>query len=229
MRRIVLVTLVLVVTAGHAMGATDGWKTFRSEQFGWEISYPPDMVLTAHFGGQSGDLRDAASGATLAELEVWPSDLCPRERPGATAEGIGMERVSLVTQADGDDGSSFCGPPMTVRRFASDHDVPLYEVRLTCSSERIVGRRTVRRQEGRKGPTFFSDVSQRWRQRVLMVDPIGVDPRLAVRGRPPDIGSIRSVLATLTTFALPEPDVRCIDDPRPGGVTGTLVIPPSRR
>ncbi|MGH7895774.1 MAG: hypothetical protein ACREQL_13965 [Candidatus Binatia bacterium] len=227
--RTLVVTLVLVVTAAHAGSAPEGWTTYRSEQFGWELSYPPEIELKAYFGGQSAELRDWTTGAALAELELWPSDLCPRERPGTTAEAIGMERVAMVTQADGDDGSSSCGTPMTVRRFASDRNVPLYEVRLTCSSERIVGRRTLHRREGRKGPTFFANVSQSWRKRVLTVDPVGIDPRMAVAARPPDVAAIRDVLATLATFAVPDPNALCIEDLRPGAIAGTLAVPPSRK
>jgi hypothetical protein len=62
--------------------------------------------------------------------------------------------------------------------------------------------RTVRRREGQKGPTFFADVSQVWRKRVLTVDPVGVDPRMAPATRPPDLTAIRHVLATLATFAV---------------------------
>jgi hypothetical protein len=48
------------------------------------------MELKVYFGGQSAELRDATSGAALAELELWPPDLCPRDRLGTTAEAIGM-------------------------------------------------------------------------------------------------------------------------------------------
>jgi hypothetical protein len=229
MTRTLVVTFVLVATAAFAGGAPEGWNTYRSEEFGWELSYPPDMGLKVYFGGRSAELRDVPNGAALAEIELWPADLCPRERPGTTAEAIGMERVATVTQADGDDGSSSCGTPMTARRFASDRNVPLYEVRLTCSSERIVGRRTVRRREGRKGPTFFADVSQSWRKRILTVDPIGVDPRMAAAARPSDVATIRGILATLATFAVPDPNALCIEDLRPGAVAGTLAVPRSRR
>jgi hypothetical protein len=228
MIRVLVLSLALVATAVQAGSARAGWKTYRSEQFGWELSYPTDVELKAYFGGQSAELRDATSGAALAELEVWPPDLCPRERPGTTAEAIGRERVATVTQADGDDGSSSCGTPMTVRRFSSDRDVPLYEVRLTCGSERIVAHRTVRRREGRKGPTFFADVSQPWRKRVLTVDPSGVDPRMGVT-RPQDVAAIRGVLATLATFPVPDPNTVCIEDLRTGVVADTPAVPPSRK
>jgi hypothetical protein len=227
--RILAVTLALLATAVHAGGVPGGWKTYRSEQFGWELAYPPAMELKAYLGGASADLRDAITGSVLAELELWPSDLCPRERPGTTAEAIGTERVAAVTQADGDDGSSSCGSPITVRRSASDRGVPLYEVGLTCRSERIVGRRTVHRREGLKDPTFFADVSQAWRKRVLLVDPVGVDPRMTVGAHPPELASIRSVLATLATFPVPDPKVVCIEDLSPGAIAGTVTAPPSRK
>ena len=226
--RTLAITLTLLATAVQAGGVPGGWKTYRSEQFGWELAYPPAMELKTYFGGASADLRDAISGSVLAELELWPSDLCPRERPGTTAEAIGTERVAAVTQADGDDGSSSCGSPMTVRRSVSNRGVPLYEVGLTCRSERIVGRRTVHRREGRKEPTFFADVSQAWRKRVLLVDPVGVDPRLAREPRPPNVATIRSVLETLATFPLADPKVVCIEDVSSGAIAGTLTAPARR-
>ena len=221
--------LALLATAVHAGGVPAGWKTYRSEQFGWELAYPPAMELKTYLGGASADLRDAITGSVLAELELWPSDLCPRERPGTTAEAIGTERVAAVTQADGDDGSSSCGSPITVRRWVSDRGVPLYEVGLTCRSERIVGRRTIHRREGRKDPTFFADVSQAWRKRVLLVDPVGVDPRMTAGAHPPDVVPIRSVLETLSTFTVPDPKVVCIEDLAPGATAGTLRASPSRK
>jgi hypothetical protein len=148
---------------------------------------------------------------------------------GTTAEAIGMERVATVTQADGDDGSSSCGTPTTVRRFTSDRQVPLYEVMLPCRSERIADGRMIHRREGHKGPTFFADVSQSWRKRVLTADPVGVDPRMAAPTRPPDVAGIRDVLATLATFAVPDPKAVCIEDLRPGAITGTLAVPPVRK
>jgi hypothetical protein len=135
-----------------------------------------------------------------------------------TAEAIGIERVSAVTQADGDDGSSSCGAPIARRRFASDGGVPLWEVTLTCAGEHRVHRRFVRLHEGRKGPTFFADISQPWRKRVLTIDPTGVDPRMSPTATHPDVATIRAVLATLRTFAVPDPHVVCIDDVGP--VTG---------
>jgi hypothetical protein len=224
-----LTTVVLLAMVIPTGGVPRGRKTYRSEQFGWEISYPPEMELKAYLGGASAEPRHAMTGAAVAEIELWPSHLCPRERPGTTAEAIGTERVATVTQADGDDGSSSCGSPMTVRRLVSQRDVPLYEVGLTCRSERLVGHRTVRRHEGRKYPTFFADVSQSWRKRVLTVDPVGVDPRMAAATHPPDVAAIRNVLATVATFAVPDPNVVCIEDLRPGAISGTLVGPPSRK
>jgi hypothetical protein len=226
--RIQLVTVALLATAAHAGSVPAGWKTYRSEQFGWELSYPPSMELKAYLGGVSADLRDATTGAALAVLEVWPPDLCPRDRPGTTAEALGTERLATLTQADGADGSSSCGPPRTVRRSASDRDVPLYEVGLTCTSERIVGRRTVRHREGHKGPTFFADISQPWRRRVLTIDPVGVDPRLTVPPPIPDVAAIRSIVATVGKFSLPDPNVVCIEDLRPGAIGGAIVVPRHR-
>lgn len=229
MTRTLVVSLVLVTTTVHAGSTRHGWKIYRSEQFGWELSCPRQMELKTYFGGQSAELRDATTGAALAELELWPPGLCPRERVGTTAEAIGMERVAAVTQTDGDDGSSSCGTPTTVRRFTSDRQVPLYEVVLACRSERFADGRTIHRREGHKGPTFFADISQSWRKRVLTVDPVGVDPRMAAPTRPPDVAGVRDVLATLATFAVPDPKAVCIEDLGPAAITGTLTAPPARK
>jgi hypothetical protein len=214
--RATVIALVLASAAGAA-GVPDGWTTYRSDRFGWELSYPASVVLTPYFGGQSGDLSVAASGAALAAIEVWPGDLCPRERSGMTAEALGVERVSAVTQADGDDGSSSCGAPVALRRFSSDAGVRLYEATLTCTAERRVHRRIVRTREGRKGPTFFADISQPWRRRVLTIDPSGLDPRMGSAATRADPTTLRAVLATLRTFAVPDPHVVCIDDVGPVG------------
>src|SRR5689334_12906700 len=115
--RALVVVLVLIAASVRAGNTPAGWKVYRSEQLGWQLSYPPEMELKVYLGGQSGELRDATNGAAIAALEVWPPDLCPRESPGTTAEAIGMERVATVTQADGDDGSSSCGAPRILRRF----------------------------------------------------------------------------------------------------------------
>jgi hypothetical protein len=78
----------------------------------------------------------------------------------------------------------------------------------------------VRERLGRKGPTFFADVSQPWRSRVLMIDPEGVDPRMGTAPQPADVELVRQVLGTLRTFPVPDPDVVCIGDlrSRPAGV-----------
>ena len=228
MVRTVIAALVLAVAVAHGGGPSETWKTYRSDAFGWELSYPSDVELKVWFDGRSGELRDATTGDVLAEIEVWPGDLCPREKPGTTAKAIGIEHVVGVTQTDGDDGSSSCGVPMAVRRLTSDHGVPLYELELSCVRERIVGRRSVHRRDGHKGPTFFADVSQSWRKRVLTVDPRGVDTRMAPVKRPADLGTLRRILATVATFPVADPNVVCIDDLRPAALLGTSASPSAR-
>jgi len=202
----------LSVSVANATAPPAGWKTYRSEQFGYELSYPPDMELRAYFGGSSGDLRDPATGEALVELEVWPGDLCPRERPGTTAKALGVERAAAITQADGDGSSSSCGRPVTVREWDSSRGVRFYELQLTCRGEHTAGRRRVHEALGRKGPTFFADVSQPWRARILMVDPVGADPRMAPVRHRVESAVAREILDTLTTFPLPDPKVVCIED-----------------
>jgi hypothetical protein len=208
--RCILLGLTLCAAGAQAASAPGGWKTYRSEVLGWQLSYPPTMELKAYFGGQSAELRDTKTDAVVAELEVWPPGFCPREPPGTTAEALGSERVATVTQADGPGSSSSCGDPKTVHRSWTGAHVPLYEVWLTCRSERTVDGRAVTHEEGRKGPTFFADISQPWRTRVLTVDPVGVDPRVPTP--PADVAAIREVLATLRTFARPDPRTVCIGD-----------------
>ena len=210
MRGVVLGVLLGAATAS-ATGFPPTWRTYRSDRFGWALAYPPAVELRAYSGGQSGELRDRASGALLAALEVWPSDTCPAEHDGETAETLGIARVMSVTQADGADGSSSCATPIRLRRFSAAAGASIFEVRLTCRSERVVDGRTVDHLEGMKGPIFFADVSQPWRTRVLTVDPIGVDPRTAKQGEA-DVALVREVLATLELAALPAPNATCIGD-----------------
>jgi hypothetical protein len=219
-----IAALTIATTTTPAASPAD-WKTYRSERFGYELSYPPDMKLKVYFGGVSGELRTAA-GAELLELDVWPGDLCPREAPGTTAKALGLERAEMITQADGDGSSSACGRPITMRESVSSHGVRLFELELSCRAEHTEGRRVVRERLGKKGPTFFADVSQPWRSRVLMVDPVGVDPRMGPRRPAAGAELVRQILETLTTFPLPDPHVVCIDDfgSQPAGV---LAVPTS--
>lgn len=219
--------LAIAAATTPAASLTD-WKTYRSERFGYALSYPPDMELKVYFDGVSGELRTAA-GEELLELDVWPGDLCPREAPGTTAKALGMERAAMITQADGDGSSSACGRPITVRESVSSHGVRLYELELSCRAEHTEGRRVVRERLGKKGPTFFADVSQQWRSRVLMVDPAGADPRMGPTRPTGDAALVRQILETLTTFPLPDPHVVCIGDlgSQPAGVLA-VPTPPAR-
>lgn len=209
--------VVVVATVASAAGPPAGWRTYRSARFGYELSYPPDMELRAYIDGGSGELRDAATREPLVELELWPPDLCPREPGGTTAKGLGIERAITATQADGDDGSSWCGRPLGVREWVSPRGVPLYELELTCRGEHVQRHRRVREDLGRKGPTFFADVSQPWRARVLVLDPVGADPRSGpVRAAvAPDI--VRRIVETVVAVPLPDPKTVCIDDLGPDG------------
>jgi hypothetical protein len=215
------------VIAALAIGAASAadWKTYRSEQFGYELSYPPDMELRTYFGGVSGELR-AAAGEVVLQLEVWPGDLCPREAPGTTAKALGLERAEEVTQADGDDSASSCGRPIAVRESASARGVRLWELELTCRGERTEGRRVVRERLGKKGPTFFADVSQPWRTRILVLDPEGADPRHGPTRPKVDATLVREIVGTVASFPLPDPHVVCIGD-LGGPRGGTVAMPGS--
>jgi len=217
-----LVALVLATFPLSALGgeAPSDWATYRSEIGGYELGYPPSMTLKPFLDGRSAELADAATGERLVDIDLWPTDLCPREKRKITAKDLGIERASEVTQADGDDGSSVCGKPVRAQASVSDHGVPWWELTLTCVGERFPenhaghrARKPVRTSDGKKGPTFFADVSQPWRTRVLMIDPGGVDPRTARPGErtvAPEI--VRAILATLRTIPLPDPHVVCIED-----------------
>jgi hypothetical protein len=212
----VLRTIAIVVALAATADAS-GWTTYRSERFAYELSYPPGLELRVFFDGASGELRDATTGAPLLTLELWPPDLCPRERPGTTAKDLGVERAIAVTQADGDGSSSWCGRPVAVRAWQSARGVALYELTLSCRGEQRENRRLVRERLGKKTPTFFADVSQPWRARVLMLDPTDADPRMATQPKAVDAAVIRRILDTIAVSPLPPPDVVCIEDlPRPG-------------
>jgi len=203
---------IAVVVALVATGHASGWTTYRSERFGYELSYPRGLELRVFFDGASGELRDAASGSTVLMLELWPGDLCPRERPNTTAKALGVERAIAITQADGDGSSSWCGRPVAARTWQSPHGIALHELALSCRGERREDRRLVRERLGKKAPTFFADVSQPWRTRVLMLDPAGADPRMGAQRPAVDAAVVRRILESIAVVALPTPDVVCIED-----------------
>jgi hypothetical protein len=210
---------VLLVTGALADTPPASWTTYRSDTFGYRLSYPPALTLHVYFDGVSADLRDERTGATVAALEVWPPDECPKERGRVTPRALAIERATAVTQADGADGSSSCGEPVTVRERTSAHGAPLFELELTCSSERMdEAGTTIHRAEGHKGPTFVADISPAWRTRVLTIDPVGVDPRLPARTRA-DPALVRRIAETVATYSIEDPHVTCIEDLPPGVAT----------
>ncbi|PIP08607.1 MAG: hypothetical protein COX51_03640, partial [Syntrophobacteraceae bacterium CG23_combo_of_CG06-09_8_20_14_all_50_8] len=127
--------MLLAGLAGAVENAEQDWKTYRSEKFGFEIAYPAGMEFKAYFDGASASLKDAKTGGTLVEFEVWPSSECPRQPADTIARALGIDRAKAVTQADGPNGSSFCGDPVTVRESASLYGAKIYELELTCMRE----------------------------------------------------------------------------------------------
>lgn len=123
-----LCSILLAGLAGAAENAEQGWKTYRSEKFGFEIAYPAGMEFKAYFDGASASLKDAKAGGTLVEFEVWPSSECPRQPADTIARALGIDRAKNVTQADGIEGSSYCGDPVTVRESISLYGAKIYEL-----------------------------------------------------------------------------------------------------
>jgi len=226
--------LCVLFTAGIAGTAEDGkkgWKTYRSEEFGYELSYPAEMKYKAYFDGSSGDLVKADTGGSLAYFEVWPPSECfvpKEERRDAVAREVGIQRAKDITQADGHGTSSHCDDPMTIRDVSSLHGTRIYELELTCVSEEYPGANDDEADNGKddvaidanpiianigkKGPTYFVDISQPWLKRVLMVDPVGVDPRQYEKKDTTASEVLRKILPTLKTFPVPKRTGTCIQD-----------------
>jgi hypothetical protein len=222
-----------LVTPSVARAADAAWKVYRNERFGYVLSYPPDMQLDVWIDGASGQLKDAATGTALVDIELWPVDMCPRQPKGLTARALGIQRAKDVTQADGAGSSSWCGDPTAVHMTRSPQGLAIFELKLTCESERdgdidesdddapaaAAPSAPVRRREGTKGPTFFVDVSPDWQARVLLADPVGVDPRLKPSKEKISPTLLRRILATVERLPTVAPDVVCIDELGPTGLT----------
>ncbi len=230
MRRLLIIGLcaTLLVAAAAAETSGDSWKTSRNEKFGYEISYPSDMEYRAYVDGSSGELKDARTGRSLVNFEVWPPGECPRQPAATSAREVGIERAKAVTQADGPEGSSYCGDPVRVHEFESQHGATIYELELTCVRETYpeghddtdaaepdavpTDPHSVLTADGTKGPTYFVDISPPWRKQILLADPIGVDPRMQVAKEMIDLAVLRQILGTLRTFPIQRPDVVCIEE-----------------
>lgn len=179
-------------------------------------------------------------GHPLVELEVWPPYECPRDPTDAIAKEVGIDRAKAVTQADGPDGSSYCGDPVTVRESLSPHAVKIYEVELTCvretypeahdDTEDAEGEappseaEPVTAAEGKKGPTYFAEISSSWKKRVLLADPVGNDPRKQSTKEESNLALVREILGTLKTFPTQKPPGICIEELQHRGFS--IGIPP---
>jgi hypothetical protein len=230
-----LCAALLAGVAGAAAPAGDDWETYRNDKFGYELSYPAGMNYKAHLDGSSGELTDARTGRRLADFEVWPPGECPRQPAGASAREIGIERAMTITQADGPDGSSHCDDPATVREYPARRGARIFELELTCVRETYPeddadendGRTGVARPDatpvitrnGTKGPTYFVDISPPWRKRVLIADPVGVDPRMRESKGTIDPAALRTILGTLHAFPIPKPPGVRIEDLRSRGLS----------
>ncbi len=233
MHRIYLILLGAVLSGPVAAGGEPSmqeWKTYQNTKFGYELSYPAEMEYVAYADGAAGELKDIRSGRMLVDFEVWPSDICPAQSAGIWAREIGVRRAQEVTQADGHGSSSYCREPVTVRNVPSPGANKIYELELTCISEvypgsdgnatdtapnaAVMDSKPIITKQGIKGPTYFVDISQTWRQRVLMADPAGVDPRINGDKDAAIVPILRKILSTLRTFPVEKPAGICMEDLR---------------
>ncbi len=235
-----LCATLLAGLAGAAEKTEGGWKSYWNEKFGFEIYYPPEMEYRASVDGSSAELRDIKTGHLLVEFEVWPPSECPSQPANAIAIEIGIDRAKSVTQADGPDGSSYCGDPVMVRESVSPHGVKIYELELPCVRESYPGSHDdtdegevqappieanpVITAEGKKGPTFFADISPSWQKRVLVADPVGNDPRLQPTKEEVNPTLVREILGTLKSFPTQKPLGICIEKLQHRG--DSIAIPP---
>jgi len=242
--------MIVICTALLAMSSNaEDWKTYQSSKFGYAISYPPEMEYKPYLDRETGAeisgavLKDGKTGFGLVDFDIWPGSECPRQSANTAAKDLGLERAKVVTQADGPDGSSSCGDPVTVREFAAKSGAKIYELELTCRSESYPGGHDdtveeptpvpgapeptpVVRMEGEKGPTFFVDISLPWRQQILMADPAGVDPRSGQAKQKIDPALVRKILASVKTFPIQQPPrVVCIEDFRNRGIMMGVPVP----
>lgn len=197
-------------------------------KFGYEISHPAEMEYKEYVDGSSGELKSTRTGQVLVHFEVWPPSECPRQPAVTTAREVGIERAKTITEADGPDGSSHCGDPLTVRDFAGPNGAEICERVLTCMRKTYpeTPNNTVATElgaaeaevqpvltvEGTKGPAYFVDISSPWRKRILTADPVGVDPRPQQTQAKVDLAVFRKILETLKTFPIQKPAGVSIED-----------------
>jgi hypothetical protein len=74
-------------------------------------------------------------------------------------------------------------------------------------------------EEGKKGPTYFVDISPAWKKLILFADPVDVDPRMGPNREQLDRAVLRKIMGTLKTFPIPKPSAICIEELQNRGMT----------
>ena len=77
----------------------------------------------------------------------------------------------------------------------------------------------------KKRPAYFADISQPWRKRILIVDPIITDLQADEDKDQSNMALVRTILARLKTFSIPKPPGICIEDlPNRGRAIGSIPV-----
>jgi hypothetical protein len=83
--------------------------------------------------------------------------------------------------------------------------------------------------EGKKGPRYFVDISPPWHKRILVADPVSVDPRMGESQGRINLAVLCKILGTLKTFPIQKPPGACIEDLQNRGSRSASLLAEARR
>lgn len=150
-----------------------GWKLFRDERNGFGFSYPQNdslRLLSDPRGGLISAWLKSSTGHDLiridfADLSSYPRDFQEANFNTFPEAAVLLER--LMSDADGPDGTRYCGEIQVKRDFRNANEIAVIQLFITDISEVYA---TGERIEKPRGPVYAFDLEDTASRKILFFE-----------------------------------------------------------